>query len=130
MFSSLPSRFAAAAVHVRAAFSRTAVVRGALVAAALTVSACNTNNVLGLRPDVDVGTQTAAVPSGGGMQDLVPDDPYLQAADERAAEAAQAPAVDQPAGMSQPVEMVRLSTTRRRPTGNRPTNPNRSILPR
>ena len=47
----------------------------------LAVSACNTNNVLGLRPDVDVGTQTAAVPIGGGMQDLVPDDPYLQAAD-------------------------------------------------
>ena len=107
MFPSLPSRFAAAAVDVRAAFSRTAIVRGALVAAALAVSACNTNNVLGLRPDVDVGTQTAAVPSGsGGMQDLVPDDPYLQAADERATEAAQAPAMDQPAGMSQPVDVV------------------------
>ena len=105
MFPSLPSRLAAAAVGVRAAFSRIAIVRGALVAAALSVSACNTNNVLNLRPDVDVGTQTAAVPSGG-MQDLVPDDPYLQAADERAAEATQAPAMDQQAGMSQPVDVV------------------------
>ena len=68
-------------LRARAAFSRTAILRGALVAAVLAVSACNTNNVLGLRPDVDVGTQTAAVPIGGGMQDLVPDDPYLQAAD-------------------------------------------------
>ena len=92
---------------MRAAFPRTAIVRGALVAAALAVSACNTNNVLSLRPDVDVGTQTAAVPSGsGGMQDLVPDDPYLQAADERAAEAAQAPAMDQPTDMSQPADVV------------------------
>jgi hypothetical protein len=107
MLPSLPSRFAAAAVCVRAAFPRTAIVRGALVAAALAVSACNTNNVLSLRPDVDVGTQTAAVPSGsGGMQDLVPDDPYLQAADERAAEAAQAPAMDQPVDMSQPADVV------------------------
>ncbi len=62
---------------------RRAVLRGGLVAAILAVSACNTNNVLSLRPDVDVGTQTAAVPRGGGMQDLVPDDPYLQAADTR-----------------------------------------------
>ena len=131
MFPSLPSRFAAAAVGVRAAFSRTAIVRGALVAAALAVSACNTNNVLSLRPDVDVGAQTAAVPSSGGMQDLVPDDPYLQAADERAAETAQASAVDQPADMSQPVDVVQPIDNSRQPMSrNRPTNPNPSTSPR
>ena len=103
MFPSLPSRVAAAAVGARAAFSRTAILRGALVAAVLAVSACNTNNVLGLRPDVDVGTQTAAVPIGGGMQDLVPDDPYLQAADTaRSVETSDS----QPADISQPVDMA------------------------
>ena len=104
MFPSLPSRLAAAAVGARAAFSRAAMLRGALVAAMLAVSACNTNNVLGLRPDVDVGTQTAAVPSGGGMQDLVPDDPYLQAAD--AARSVETSRKDQPADISQPVDMA------------------------
>ena len=58
-----------------------ALLGGALVATILAISACSTSNVLNLRPDVDVGTQTAAV-SGGGMQDLVPDDPYLSAADQ------------------------------------------------
>ena len=120
---------------MRAAFSRTAILRGALVAAVLAVSACNTNNVLSLRPDVDVGTQTAAVPSGsGGMQDLVPDDPYLQAADERAAESEpQAPAMDQPADMSQPVDAVQPHRRLCRPpveADSRPTNPNPSTLPR
>jgi hypothetical protein len=103
MFPSLPSRVAAAAVGARAAFSRTAILRGVLVAAVLAVSACNTNNVLGLRPDVDVGTQTAAVPISGGMQDLVPDDPYLQAADTaRSVETSDS----QPADISQPVDMA------------------------
>ena len=108
MFASLPSRLAVAVACARAAFSPSAALRGGLVAAILAVSACNTNNVLGLRPDVDVGTQTAAVPRAGGMQDLVPDDPYLQAADAaQAAEAsqpadmAQSSAMDQPADMSQ-----------------------------
>jgi hypothetical protein len=102
MFPSLTSRLAAAAVGVRAAWPLSAVLRGGLVATALAVSACTTNNVLGLRPDVDVGTQTAAVPSGG-MRDLVPDDPYLQAADTaQQADMAQSAEIDQPADMSQP----------------------------
>lgn len=44
---------------------------GALVAAAI-LAACSTDNPLSLRPDVDIGTQTAALP-GGGFQDLVPE---------------------------------------------------------
>src|SRR4051794_31183305 len=105
MLPSLPSRLAAAAVGVRAIVSPGAMLRGGLVAAILAVSACNTSNVLGLRPDVDVGTQTAAVP-GGGMQDLVPDDPYLQAADTaQQAETAQSADMDQPADMSQSADM-------------------------
>jgi hypothetical protein len=81
MLSGLSSRIAAAIAGGRS--PRGAVLRGILVAAALG-SACTTNNVLGLRPDVDVGVETAAVPKGGGFQDLVPDDPYLQKADEAA----------------------------------------------
>jgi hypothetical protein len=107
MLPSLPSRLAAAAVGVRAIFSPSAMLRGGLVVAILAVSACNTSNVLGLRPEVDVGTQTAAVPSGGGMQDLVPDDPYLQAADtSQQAEAAQSTAMGQPADTSQPADAI------------------------
>lgn len=40
------------------------------------LAGCSTDNVLSLRPDVDVGTRTAAV-AGGGLRDLVPSDPYL-----------------------------------------------------
>ena len=78
MFSSLSSRIAAAIPGGRTPISRSALLRGGLVAAAIGVAACSTNNVLDLRPEVDVGSQTAAVPSGGGMQNLVPNDPYLQ----------------------------------------------------
>jgi len=103
MFSSLPSRIAAAIAGCRAPISRGALLRGGLVAAALGVSACTTPHVLSLRPDVDVGTQTAAVPSGGGLRDLVPDDPYLQQAEaDQSAEPGQ-PAMDQQAEVDQPV---------------------------
>lgn len=40
------------------------------------LAGCSTDSVLSLRPDVDVGTRTAAV-AGGGLRDLVPSDPYL-----------------------------------------------------
>lgn len=82
MLLRLPSRFAAARDGARARVSRTGLLRGGLVAAALGISACSTSNVLNVRPDVDVGTRTAAVQSGG-MQDLVPNDPYLQQAEAR-----------------------------------------------
>ena len=119
MFPSLPSRLAAVWPRARAADFRAAPCsRGALVATILAISACSTSNVLSLRPDVDVGTQTAAVPIGGGMQDLVPDDPYLQrgpgtdggqqsdfmqSADGYPVEAAQ------PADAAQPVEMAQAA---------------------
>lgn len=98
MFSSISSRIAAAIAGVRASASRGALPGGGLVAVLLVITACSTNNVLNVRPDVDVGTRTAAV-SGGGMQDLVPNDPYLQQA-----EAAQQPAEleEQPTYAEQP----------------------------
>ncbi len=40
------------------------------------LAGCSTDNVLSLRPDVDVAARTAAV-AGGGLRDLVPSDPYL-----------------------------------------------------
>ena len=79
MLSGLSSRIAAAVAGARAITPRRAAPRPLLFAALVALSACSTNNVLNLRPDVDVGT-TAALPRGG-MQDLVPDDPYLQKAD-------------------------------------------------
>jgi hypothetical protein len=89
MLSSLSSRIAAALAGARAITARRAARRGLLLAAIAAVSACSTNNVLDVRPEVDVGT-TAGLPRGGGMQDLVPDDPYLQKADTaRLQEAAQ-----------------------------------------
>ncbi len=92
MLLRLPSRFAAARDGARARISRTGLLRGSLVAAALGISACSTSNVLDVRPDVDVGTRTAAVQGGGGgMQDLVPNDPYLQQADARQQAASQEP---------------------------------------
>jgi hypothetical protein len=93
MFTGLSSRIAAASSG-RAIPSRGVAWRSALLAAAVGISACSTNNVLNLRPDVDIGT-TAALP-GGGMQDLVPDDPYLQQADG----AQQQEAVEEPVAMS------------------------------
>jgi hypothetical protein len=42
----------------------------------IALAGCSTDNVLSLRPDIDVGTRTAAV-AGGGLRDLVPSDPYL-----------------------------------------------------
>ncbi|WP_412535200.1 extensin family protein [Mesorhizobium sp. BAC0120] len=107
MFSTLSSRIAAAITGSRASISRGALLGAGVVAATLGMAACSTSNVLELRPDVDVGSQTAAVPSGGGMQNLVPNDPYLQQAEIRQ-EAAREMAVEAPAVMaSQPAEMSR-----------------------
>lgn len=50
--------------------ARLAIVAGVVLAG------CSTDDALSLRPDVDVGTKTAAV-AGGGLRDLVPSDPYL-----------------------------------------------------
>jgi hypothetical protein len=94
MFTGLSSRIAAAS-RGRAIPSRGIAWRTAFFAAALGISACSTNNVLSLRPDVDVGTTEALPAGGGGMQDLVPDDPYLQQAD-----AAQQP--EEPVALSGP----------------------------
>lgn len=66
--------------RMRAAFGCAA---GALTA--LLVSACTTDSVLSMRPDVDVGTRTAAIAMpdqpeaapGPGLQSLVPSNPYL-----------------------------------------------------
>ncbi len=56
---------------------RTLARAGAVaLVAGLIATACTTDDVMTLRPDVDVGTQTAALP-GSGMQRLVPSDPYL-----------------------------------------------------
>ena len=85
MFLRFSSRIAAAMSGARVSAPRGALLAGGLAAVLLAITACSTNNVLNVRPDVDVGTRTAAV-SGGGMQDLVPNDPYLQQA-----EAAQQP---------------------------------------
>ena len=49
---------------------------GGVLVAATILAACSTDNPLSLRPDVDIGTQTAALP-GGGFQDLVPEQPAL-----------------------------------------------------
>jgi hypothetical protein len=42
------------------------------------LSACTTDDVMSLRPDVDVGVQTAAVPARG-LQSLVPSNPMMTA---------------------------------------------------
>jgi hypothetical protein len=42
------------------------------------LSACTTDDVMSLRPDVDVGAQTAAVPARG-LQNLVPSNPMMTA---------------------------------------------------
>ena len=100
MSSGSSSRIAAAALVARAIPSR-AAWRGAIAAAVLGISACSTGNVLDLRPDVDVGT-TAGLPRGGGMQDLVPGDPYLQQA-EAAQQPEEAPEAVQDVAMSEPI---------------------------
>jgi hypothetical protein len=112
MFSSLSSRIAAAVAGRRAIAPRCAARRGLLLAGMLAVSACSTNNVLNLRPEVDIGT-TAALPRGGGMQDLVPDDPYLQQADTARLQEAEQPVGPQqavaegdPGDVSQPSEVT------------------------
>lgn len=81
MFLRRSSRFAAA-VHRARIGPQAWLLGGAFVIAASTVTACSTNNVLNVRPDVDIGTRTSAV-GGGGLQELVPDDPYLQQAEAR-----------------------------------------------
>jgi hypothetical protein len=50
---------------------------GALILLAA-LSACTTDDVMSLRPDVDVGVQTAAVPTRG-LQSLVPSNPMMAA---------------------------------------------------
>src|SRR4051812_39958931 len=114
MLSGLSSRIAAAAAGARAITLRRAVPRALLFAAFIALTACSTNNVLNLRPDVDVGT-TAALPRGGGMQDLAPDDPYLQQADtarlqeagEQPLEGEQPPvAAGDPADVGQPADVT------------------------
>ena len=102
MLSGLSSRIAAAVAGARAIPPRRAARRGLLLAGILAVAACSTSNVLNLRPEVDVGT-TSALPRGGGMQDLVPDDPYLQQADTaRLQEAEQPVDPEQPVAESDP----------------------------
>lgn len=50
----------------------------ALTIASLALTACNTDNVLSLRPDVDLGVKTAALPMPApGLQRLVPSNPYM-----------------------------------------------------
>lgn len=61
----------------QAAGSMRALVCVALFALGASVAACTTGDVMGLQPAVDIGSQTAAVPSGTGLQRLVPNDPYL-----------------------------------------------------
>lgn len=99
MFSRFSRRSAAAKEGRRASTRK--LLRASLVAAVLGVSACTTDDALSLRPEVDVGTKTAALPRGGGMQELVPDDPYLTRADQ-AAEAGRTYA-DDPTSTQQPV---------------------------
>jgi hypothetical protein len=50
---------------------------GALILLAA-LAACTTDDVMSLRPDVDVGVQTAAVPARG-LQSLVPSNPMMAA---------------------------------------------------
>ena len=64
------------------------------VLAIVSVSACTTGSVLTLEPAVDVGAQTAAVPTYSGMQALVPSNPYMTAA---------YPRMDAPAPQSEPM---------------------------
>ena len=51
---------------------------GAMGLLSLLVTACTTDAVMTVRPDVDVGLQTAALP-GTGLQRLVPSNPYMTA---------------------------------------------------
>lgn len=60
--------------------------------AAVMLTACSTDNPLSLRPDVDLDSRTASL-SGGGMRELVPDDPYLRQAEVDAATSADGPDV-------------------------------------
>jgi len=43
-------------------------------------SACTTGDVFELKPAVDVGSTTAALPKASGLQSLVPSNPYMTAA--------------------------------------------------
>lgn len=105
MFTGVSRSIAAAIADGRFRAGRTALLRSTLVAAALGLAACTTDDALSVRPEIDVGTQTAAVPRSGGMQELVPNDPYLQQADERQMQAGMAPtevAMVQPANPAPP----------------------------
>jgi hypothetical protein len=84
MFSSLSSGLAAAIDGARKPSRRRSLLRAGLLAGALGVSACTSDNMLSLRPDVDVGTRTSALPRSGGMRELVPNDPYLAKQSEAA----------------------------------------------
>jgi len=106
MLSRLSSRIAAPMAGARAFLPRR-TARGVLLATVIGLGACSTNNVLDLRPEVDVGT-TAGLPRGGGMQDLVPSDPYLQKADTARLQEA---APQSPLDAGQPLDTAGLGET-------------------
>ena len=62
MFSRFSCRAAAATDSVRTLVLRGRLLRASTVAAVLAISACTTDDALTIRPDVDVGTRTAALP--------------------------------------------------------------------
>lgn len=103
MLSRLSSCIATPMAGARAFLPRR-TARGVLLATVIGLGACSTNNVLDLRPEVDVGT-TAGLPRGGGMQDLVPSDPYLQQADTARLQEA---APQSPLDAGQPVDTAGL----------------------
>jgi hypothetical protein len=55
---------------------RAAGVAGCALVLASLAASCTTESVMSVRPDVDVGTTTAAVPARG-LQSLVPSNPYM-----------------------------------------------------
>lgn len=89
MSSSIGQRLAA--VTGRPGSRRKSTVLGTALLVVAVVSACSTDNVLSLRPDVDIGTTTAALAGSGtrhlapaaaaipesGMDDPAPADPYI-----------------------------------------------------
>lgn len=52
---------------------------GAAVVVAALLTACTTDDVMTVRPEIDVGTRTAAVPPASGLQRLVPSNPMMTA---------------------------------------------------
>lgn len=93
MSSSIGESLAGAMRVCHSGLRRKRAVLGTALLAAAAMSACSTDNVLSLRPDVDVGTTTASLAAGGarGLAPAVtvlPDEPVASAPSDEPAVAA------------------------------------------